>query len=65
MVDWFLHFYLRIIDRPVPPPHEKEKKVELYDLYVVKKGGGHKRQSITIQNLWVIIAKDLGLGDMV
>ncbi|MFS8004054.1 putative transcription factor & chromatin remodeling ARID family [Helianthus anomalus] len=67
MVAWFLHFYLRSSNRPIPSLHGKGKKIELYDLYIIVKKEGHKR--VSQYNLWVVVAKNLGLdyqnGDMV
>ncbi|KAF5791006.1 putative transcription factor & chromatin remodeling ARID family [Helianthus annuus] len=54
MVDWFLHFYLRILGRPIPPLYEKGKRVELYDLYgIVKKEGGHIGEYLSIIYGWL------------
>ncbi|MFS8015209.1 putative transcription factor interactor and regulator CCHC(Zn) family [Helianthus anomalus] len=59
MVKWFLTEYLGIIHRPFPPYTKDNHKIDLMDLYtLVDKDGGYRE--VTTENLWPIIAKDLG-----
>ncbi|KAF5769193.1 putative transcription factor interactor and regulator CCHC(Zn) family [Helianthus annuus] len=59
MVKWFLTEYLGITHRPFPPYTKDNHKIDLMDLYtLVDKDGGYRE--ITTENLWPIIAKDMG-----
>ncbi|KAJ0667270.1 putative transcription factor interactor and regulator CCHC(Zn) family [Helianthus annuus] len=59
MVGWFLKEKMEITTRMIPPQLDDGRKINLLDLYVmVEKDGGY--QSVTLDNLWPAIAKDLG-----
>ncbi|KAJ0946599.1 putative transcription factor & chromatin remodeling ARID family [Helianthus annuus] len=59
MVDWFLKEKLEITTRPLLAYASDNRKICLLDLYMaVKKESGHRR--ITENNMWAMIAKDLG-----
>ncbi|KAM0021923.1 putative transcription factor & chromatin remodeling ARID family [Helianthus debilis subsp. tardiflorus] len=60
MVKWFLNEYLGITHRPFPPCTMDKQKIDLLDLYMlVDKDGGYR--DVTTENMWPIIAKDMGL----
>ncbi|KAJ0640072.1 putative transcription factor & chromatin remodeling ARID family [Helianthus annuus] len=60
MVKWFLNEYLGITHRPIPPCTMDKQKIDLLDLYMlVDKDGGYR--NVTTENMWPIIAKDMGL----
>ncbi|KAJ0813676.1 putative transcription factor & chromatin remodeling ARID family [Helianthus annuus] len=59
MVGWFLNEKMGISSRPIPPLMSDERRIDLLGLYVmVERDGGY--QSVTNDNLWPTIAKDLG-----
>ncbi|KAJ0936360.1 putative transcription factor & chromatin remodeling ARID family [Helianthus annuus] len=59
MVTWFLNVNLGISSRPVPPYAPNKRKIDLLGLYVlVERDGGCR--SVTNDNLWPVVAKDLG-----
>ncbi|KAJ0622232.1 putative flavonol 3-O-glucosyltransferase [Helianthus annuus] len=59
MVSWFLISFLGITTRPMPPVMTENRKVDLLSLYmIVERDGGYN--SVTEDNLWPIIAKDMG-----
>ncbi|KAJ0717104.1 putative transcription factor interactor and regulator CCHC(Zn) family [Helianthus annuus] len=59
MVSWFLIIFLGITTRPMPPVMTENRKVDLLSLYmIVERDGGYN--SVTEDNLWPIIAKDMG-----
>ncbi|MFS7908001.1 putative transcription factor & chromatin remodeling ARID family [Helianthus anomalus] len=59
MVGWFLKEKMEITTRIIPPQLDDGRKINLLSLYVmVEKDGGY--QSVTLDNLWSAIAKDLG-----
>ncbi|KAM0002055.1 putative transcription factor & chromatin remodeling ARID family [Helianthus debilis subsp. tardiflorus] len=58
MVAWFLNVKLGISSRPIPPFASGNRRVNLLGLYVVvERDGGYR--SVTNDNLWPVIAKDL------
>ncbi|MFS7962966.1 putative transcription factor & chromatin remodeling ARID family [Helianthus anomalus] len=59
MVGWFLTVKMGISSRPIPPVMADERKIDLLGLYVmVERDGGYR--SVTNDNLWPAIAKELG-----
>ncbi|KAJ0636686.1 putative transcription factor & chromatin remodeling ARID family [Helianthus annuus] len=59
MLGWFLNEKMGISSRPIPPLMSDERRIDLLGLYVmVERDGGY--QSVTNDNLWPTIAKDLG-----
>ncbi|KAJ0923511.1 putative transcription factor interactor and regulator CCHC(Zn) family [Helianthus annuus] len=59
MVGWFLKEKMEITSRAIPPQLDDGRKIDLLSLYImVEKDGGY--QSVTMDNLWPAIAKDLG-----
>ncbi|KAM0050641.1 putative transcription factor & chromatin remodeling ARID family [Helianthus debilis subsp. tardiflorus] len=59
MVGWFLNEKVGISSRPIPPLLSDGRRIDLLGLYVmVERDGGYR--SVTIDNLWPAIAKDLG-----
>ncbi|KAM0006262.1 putative transcription factor interactor and regulator CCHC(Zn) family [Helianthus debilis subsp. tardiflorus] len=59
MVGWFLKEKMGITSRAIPPLLDDGRKINLLSLYImVEKDGGY--QSVTVDNLWPAIAKDLG-----
>ncbi|MFS7991769.1 putative transcription factor & chromatin remodeling ARID family [Helianthus anomalus] len=59
MVGWFLKEKLGITSRSIPPVLDDGRRIDLLSLYVmVEKDGGY--QEVTVDNLWLAIAKDLG-----
>ncbi|KAF5817367.1 putative transcription factor & chromatin remodeling ARID family [Helianthus annuus] len=59
MVRWFLNDYMGITSRPVPPYSPNKRRIDLLSLYVlVGRDGGYR--DVTTENIWPIIAKDLG-----
>ncbi|KAJ0603885.1 putative transcription factor interactor and regulator CCHC(Zn) family [Helianthus annuus] len=59
MVGWFLKEKMGITSRSIPPMLTDGRKINLLGLYVmVERDGGYR--SVTIDNLWPAIAKDLG-----
>ncbi|KAJ0515011.1 putative transcription factor interactor and regulator CCHC(Zn) family [Helianthus annuus] len=59
MVGWFLKEKMGITSRSIPPLLTDGRKINLLGLYVmVERDGGYR--SVTIDNLWPAIAKDLG-----
>ncbi|KAJ0752118.1 putative transcription factor & chromatin remodeling ARID family [Helianthus annuus] len=59
MVAWFLNVKLGISSRPIPQFASDNRKVNLLGLYiVVERDGGYL--SVTNDNLWLVVAKDLG-----
>ncbi|KAJ0906631.1 putative transcription factor & chromatin remodeling ARID family [Helianthus annuus] len=59
MVGWFLNEKMGISSRPIPQLLTDDRKIDLLGLYVmVERDGGY--QSVTVDNLWPAIAKDLG-----
>ncbi|MFS7954918.1 putative transcription factor & chromatin remodeling ARID family [Helianthus anomalus] len=54
-------FYLEKIPiRPIPAYASDNRRVNLLELYmVIKREGGHRR--VTENNLWAVVAKDMGL----
>ncbi|KAJ0816892.1 putative transcription factor interactor and regulator CCHC(Zn) family [Helianthus annuus] len=59
MVSWFIITFLGITTRPIPPVMTENRKVDLLSLYmIVERDGGYN--SVTEDNLWPIIAKDMG-----
>ncbi|MFS7946679.1 putative transcription factor & chromatin remodeling ARID family [Helianthus anomalus] len=59
MVTWFLNVKMGISSRPIPPFAPDNRRVDLLGLYVVvERDGGYR--SVTNENLWPVIAKDLG-----
>ncbi|KAJ0705157.1 putative transcription factor & chromatin remodeling ARID family [Helianthus annuus] len=59
MVKWFLNVYMGISSRPIPPYDPNKRKIDLLGLYVlVARDGGYR--DVTTDNLWPVIAKDLG-----
>ncbi|MFS7929015.1 putative transcription factor & chromatin remodeling ARID family [Helianthus anomalus] len=59
MVTWFLNVKLGISTRHIPPFTSDNRSVDLLDLYVVVEGDGGYR-SVTNDNLWPVITKDVG-----
>ncbi|KAF5813515.1 putative transcription factor & chromatin remodeling ARID family [Helianthus annuus] len=58
MVTWFLNVKLGISPRPIPS-FAPDNRVDLLGLYVVvERDGGYR--SVTNDNLWPVIAKDMG-----
>ncbi|MFS7968513.1 putative transcription factor & chromatin remodeling ARID family [Helianthus anomalus] len=58
IVTWFLNVKLNL-SRPIPPFAPDNRRVDLLGLYVVvERDGGYR--SVTNNNLWSVIAKDLG-----
>ncbi|MFS7964186.1 putative transcription factor & chromatin remodeling ARID family [Helianthus anomalus] len=59
MVGWFLKEKMGITSRSIPPLLSYGRRMDLLGLYVmVERDGGYR--SITVDNLWPTIAKDLG-----
>ncbi|KAM0053576.1 putative transcription factor & chromatin remodeling ARID family [Helianthus debilis subsp. tardiflorus] len=59
MLQWFITVKLGISTRPIPPQMSDNKKVDLLSLYmIVERDGGYR--SATDDNLWPVIAKDMG-----
>ncbi|KAF5787825.1 putative transcription factor & chromatin remodeling ARID family [Helianthus annuus] len=59
MVGWFLKEKIGITSWAIPPLMDDGRKINLLSLYImVEKDGGY--QSVTVDNLWPAIAKDLG-----
>ncbi|KAJ0789995.1 putative transcription factor & chromatin remodeling ARID family [Helianthus annuus] len=59
MVDWFLKEKMGITSRSIPPLLDDGRRIDLLGLYImVERDGGY--QSVTVDNLWPAIAKDLG-----
>ncbi|KAF5757198.1 putative transcription factor interactor and regulator CCHC(Zn) family [Helianthus annuus] len=59
MLTWFINVRLGITTRPIPQYASDNRKVDLLGLYmVVKRDGGY--QNVTDNNLWAIVAKDMG-----
>ncbi|KAM0046835.1 putative transcription factor & chromatin remodeling ARID family [Helianthus debilis subsp. tardiflorus] len=59
MVKWFLNVYMGITSRPVPPYSPNKRRIDLLSLYVlVARDNGYL--DVTTENIWPIIAKDLG-----
>ncbi|KAM0027604.1 putative transcription factor interactor and regulator CCHC(Zn) family [Helianthus debilis subsp. tardiflorus] len=59
MIDWFLRIQMGIRSRPIPVFIRNNKRVNLFDLYmVVKREGGHR--TVTFNSLWAMISKDMG-----
>ncbi|KAM0025024.1 putative transcription factor & chromatin remodeling ARID family [Helianthus debilis subsp. tardiflorus] len=59
MVKWFLNVYMGITSRPVPPYSPNKRRIDLLSLYVlVARDAGYR--DVTTENIWPIIAKDLG-----
>ncbi|KAJ0792966.1 putative transcription factor & chromatin remodeling ARID family [Helianthus annuus] len=59
MVKWFLNVYMGITSRPVPPYTPNKRRIDLLSLYVlVARDGGYR--DVTSENLWPVVAKDLG-----
>ncbi|MFS8030285.1 putative transcription factor & chromatin remodeling ARID family [Helianthus anomalus] len=59
MLTWFITVKLGITTRPIPPHVVDNKSVDLLCLYmVVERDGGY--QSVTDNNMWPMIAKDMG-----
>ncbi|KAJ0755590.1 putative transcription factor & chromatin remodeling ARID family [Helianthus annuus] len=59
MVSWFVTIFLGITTRPMPPVMTENRKIDLLSLYmIVERDGGYN--NVTEDNLWPIIAKDLG-----
>ncbi|KAJ0797662.1 putative transcription factor & chromatin remodeling ARID family [Helianthus annuus] len=59
MVGWFLKENMGITTRSIPPLLDDGTKIDLLSLYImVERDGGY--QSVTVDNLWPAIAKDLG-----
>ncbi|MFS7998204.1 putative transcription factor & chromatin remodeling ARID family [Helianthus anomalus] len=59
MILWFITVFLGITTRPVPPMMIDDRRIDLLSLYmIVERDGGYR--SVTDDNLWPIIAKDLG-----
>ncbi|MFS7945669.1 putative ARID DNA-binding domain superfamily [Helianthus anomalus] len=52
MLEWFIKIKLGISTRPIPPYSAHNRKIELHELYVVKREGGHK--NVTSNNLWAV-----------
>ncbi|KAJ0483417.1 putative transcription factor & chromatin remodeling ARID family [Helianthus annuus] len=59
MVRWFLNDYMGITLRPVPPYSPNKRRIDLLSLYVLVGRDGSYRD-VTTENIWPIIAKDLG-----
>ncbi|MFS7921148.1 putative transcription factor & chromatin remodeling ARID family [Helianthus anomalus] len=59
MVKWFLNVYMGISSRPIPPYAPNKRKIDLLGLYVLVARYGSYR-NVTTDNLWPVIAKDLG-----
>ncbi|KAM0057371.1 putative transcription factor & chromatin remodeling ARID family [Helianthus debilis subsp. tardiflorus] len=61
MLTWFITVKLGISTRPIPPYVADNKKVDMLGLYmVVEHDGGYR--NITDNNMWPVIAKDMGYG---
>ncbi|KAJ0811417.1 putative transcription factor & chromatin remodeling ARID family [Helianthus annuus] len=59
MVDWFLKEKMGRTSRSIPPLLDDGRRIDLLGLYImVERDGGY--QSVTVDNLWPAIAKDLG-----
>ncbi|KAF5761106.1 putative transcription factor & chromatin remodeling ARID family [Helianthus annuus] len=59
MLQWFITVKLGISTKPIPPQMSDNKKVDLLSLYmIVERDGGYR--SVTNDNLWPVIAKDMG-----
>ncbi|KAF5802191.1 putative transcription factor & chromatin remodeling ARID family [Helianthus annuus] len=59
MVTRFLNVNMGISSRPVPPYAPTKRKIDLLGLYVtVERDGGYR--SVTNDNSWPVVAKDLG-----
>ncbi|KAJ0473565.1 putative transcription factor & chromatin remodeling ARID family [Helianthus annuus] len=59
MVGWFLKEKMGITSRSIPPLLDDGRRIDLLGLYImVERDGGYR--SVTIDNLWSAIAKDLG-----
>ncbi|MFS8000696.1 putative transcription factor & chromatin remodeling ARID family [Helianthus anomalus] len=59
MVGWFLKEKMGIPSRSIPPLLSDGRRIDLLGLYVmVERDGGYR--SVTVDNLWPAIAKDLG-----
>ncbi|MFS7927365.1 putative transcription factor & chromatin remodeling ARID family [Helianthus anomalus] len=59
MLTWFINVKLGITTRPIPPYAADNRKVDLLGLYmVVKRDGGY--QNVIDNNLWDVVAKDMG-----
>ncbi|MFS7912907.1 putative transcription factor & chromatin remodeling ARID family [Helianthus anomalus] len=58
MIDWFLRIKMGITTRPIPVYMGNNKKVNLLELYMVVKRGGHR--TVTSNNLWAMVSKDMG-----
>ncbi|KAM0023884.1 putative transcription factor interactor and regulator CCHC(Zn) family [Helianthus debilis subsp. tardiflorus] len=59
MVSWFVTTFLGITTRPMPPVMTENRNIDLLSLYmIVERDGGYN--NVTEDNLWPIIAKDLG-----
>ncbi|MFS8000237.1 putative transcription factor & chromatin remodeling ARID family [Helianthus anomalus] len=59
MVAWFLNVKMGISSRPIPPVAPDNRRIDLLVLYViVERDGGYR--SVTNDNLWPAIAKDMG-----
>ncbi|MFS7901023.1 putative transcription factor & chromatin remodeling ARID family [Helianthus anomalus] len=62
MVGWFLKEKMGISSRSIPPLLFDGRRIDLLGLYVmVERDEGYR--SVTIDNLWPTIAKDLGFED--
>ncbi|MFS7988997.1 putative transcription factor & chromatin remodeling ARID family [Helianthus anomalus] len=59
IVGWFLKEKMGITSWSIPPLLDDGRKIDLLSQYImVEKDGGY--QSVTVDNLWPAIAKDLG-----
>ncbi|KAJ0747617.1 putative transcription factor interactor and regulator CCHC(Zn) family [Helianthus annuus] len=59
MLQWFITVKLGITTRPIPPQMVDNWKIDLLSLYmIVERDGGYR--SVTDDNLWPVIAKDMG-----
>ncbi|KAJ0805916.1 putative transcription factor interactor and regulator CCHC(Zn) family [Helianthus annuus] len=59
MVSWFITVFLGITTRPIPPVMTENRRIDLLSLYMIgERDGGYS--SVTEDNIWPIIAKDLG-----
>ncbi|KAF5783103.1 putative transcription factor & chromatin remodeling ARID family [Helianthus annuus] len=59
MLQWFITVKLGITTRPIPPQMVDNKKIDLLGMYmIVERDGGYR--SVTDDNLWPVIAKDMG-----
>ncbi|KAJ0703114.1 putative transcription factor & chromatin remodeling ARID family [Helianthus annuus] len=59
MLMCFITVKLGITTRPIPPHMADNKKMDLLGLYmIVERDGGY--QSVTDNNMWPVIAKDMG-----